>query len=60
MKTDWTTIHYTMLKLNGNLIRFTTGNFESMIMHYRKLRRANKINRVEKDSLRYDFGKSTS
>ena len=53
---DYTIIHYSMVKLNGELVQFTTGNFEQMLFHYRKMRRANLVNRVQRDSLKYYFG----
>ena len=53
---DYTVIHYSMRKLNGKLIQFTAGTFEQMIFHYRKMLRANLVNRVQRGSLKYYFG----
>jgi hypothetical protein len=55
MKTNYSNILFYYYKKDGARIDGRTNNFETMVLNYRKLLRANKKNRVQKNSLRYKF-----
>ena len=55
MKTNYSNILFYYYKKDGERIDGQSNNFETMVLDYRKLLRANKKNRVQKNSLRYKF-----
>lgn len=55
MKQNFSKILYYYYKLDGTRIDGESNSFETMVLNYRKLLRANKQNRVQKHSLRYKF-----
>tara|TARA_R110000765_G_scaffold185956_2_gene291622 strand:- start:12289 stop:12480 length:192 start_codon:yes stop_codon:yes gene_type:complete len=55
MKTNYSNILFYYYKIDGERIDGQANNFETMVLNYRKLLRANKKNRVQKNSLRYKF-----